>query len=58
MFFLSKDERLRFELIKLVIGLRNVSILPQLYKFVKGDDHALDDVGEFTEWLKEKNKWL
>lgn len=58
MFFLSKDERLRFELIKLVIGLRNVSILPQLYKFVKGDDHALDDVGDFMQWLREKNKCL
>ena len=45
-------------LIKLVIGLRNVSILPQLYKFVKGDDHALDDVGDFMQWLREKNKCL
>lgn len=57
MFFLSKDERLRFELIKLAAGF-DLSILPQLYKFVKGDDHAIEEVGNFLKWKREKNMKL
>lgn len=56
MFFLNKDERLRLKLLRLASGMYELSVVIQLYKFVKGDDHALDDFGNYMKWKKEQQK--
>lgn len=53
--YLTKDEKLRFELVKQA-GFSLIEV-PLVYQYIKGDDNALNNLKEFQdfqEWKTQK----